>query len=195
MKTNEFYREEIRKRLTDARYRHSLNVADTAARLAKRYGADAEKAYTAGLAHDILKDTPKPEQRAYVLKYCGDADEILLTQPALWHSVAGAEFLKNELGMEDPEIYLAVRYHTSGRKDMTLLEKVVFIADFISADRAYPGVEEMRRYADASLEQAIEEGLNFTICELCKKHQPIYKDTVDAYNDAVLHRLKESING
>ena len=71
---------------------------------------------------------------------------------------------------------------------MTLLEKVVFVADFISADRTYPGVEEMRELARQSLDKTIEEGLNFTIRELCDRRQPIYIDTIQAYNCAVLAR-------
>lgn len=189
MKNDAFYCQEIRRRLTDDRYRHSLCVADSAAMLARRYGGDEAKAYTAGLLHDILKDTPKPELKAYLLSRIPDADPTLLSQPALWHSIAGAEFLQSELEMDDAEIYAAVRYHTSGRAGMSLLEKIVFTADFISADRKYPGVDEVRRMAESSLEEAMEEGLNFTIKQLCDRRQPIYADTIHAYNDIVLQRL------
>ncbi len=185
MNTDEFYRAEIEKRLSEARFIHSLNVADEARRLAERYGADPKKAYTAGLVHDIMKDAPKDVQRAYVIRSGGGDDPVLMSQKALWHAIAGAYVLERELGERDSEILLAVRYHTSGRAGMTLLEKIVFTADFISADRSYPGVEEMRERASRSLAEAMEEGLNFTIKDLCEKRRPIYRDTVDAYNDAV----------
>lgn len=188
MNTDEFYRAEIEKRLSEARYIHSLNVADEARRLAERYGADPKKAYTAGLVHDIMKDAPKDAQREYVIKSVGGDDPVLMSQKALWHAIAGAYVLERELGERDGEILLAVRYHTSGRAGMTLLEKIVFTADFISADRSYPGVEEMRERASRSLAEAMEEGLNFTIKDLCEKRRPIYRDTVEAYNDAVFAR-------
>lgn len=177
--------------MSEKRYRHSLCVAKAAAALAARYGGDEKKAYTAGLIHDILKDMPKEALKAYIEIHIKDADEVLLSQPALWHSVAGADYLKNELDADDTDILMAVRYHTSGRAHMSLLEKIVFVADFISEDRDYPGVEEMRTAAMHSLESAIEEGLNFTIRELCEKRKPIYLDTAAAYNDAVMQRLKQ----
>ena len=188
MNTDEFYRAEIEKRLSEARFIHSLNVADEARKLAERYGADPEKAYTAGLVHDIMKDAPKDVQREYVIRSVGEDDPVLMSQKALWHAIAGAYVLEHELGERDGEILLAVRYHTSGRAGMTLLEKIVFTADFISADRSYPGVEDMRERASRSLAEAMEEGLNFTIKDLCGKRRPIYRDTVDAYNDAVFAR-------
>ncbi|MBQ6165115.1 MAG: bis(5'-nucleosyl)-tetraphosphatase (symmetrical) YqeK [Clostridia bacterium] len=185
MREDAFYLSEIEKRLTYDRFVHSLNVADCAKELALRYGADPAKAYTAGLVHDIMKDAPKDLQREYVIKSTGGTDPVLMSQKALWHAVAGAYVLEHELGCDDEEILRAVRYHTSGRAGMSLLEKIVFTADFISADRKYPGVEEMRVFASRSLAEAMEEGLNFTIKELCAKRRPIYRDTVDAYNEAV----------
>ena len=190
MKPDSFYLSEIEKRLTYGRFVHSLNVADCAKALAERYGADPAKAYTAGLVHDIMKDTPKDALREYVIKSVGGDDRVLMSQKALWHAIAGAYALEHELGVDDKEILLAVRYHTSGRAGMTLLEKIVFTADFISADRNYPGAEEMRVYAFRSLAEAMEEGLNFTIKDLCGKRRPIYRDTVDAYNEAVFARMQ-----
>lgn len=190
MKPDAFYLAEIEKRLTYDRFVHSLNVADAARALAERYGADPAKAYTAGLVHDIMKDAPKELLRECVVKSTGGTDAVLMSQKALWHAVAGAYVLEHELGVDDAEILRAVRYHTSGRAGMTLLEKIVFTADFISADRSYPGVEEMRGAAFRSLAEAMEEGLNFTIKELCEKRRPIFRDTVDAYNDAVFARIQ-----
>lgn len=188
MKSDAFYQQQIKDRLSEKRYLHSLNVAQSAVLLARQYGADEKKAYTAGLVHDILKDDPKEKLLGYIKENMPNADPVLLSQSALWHSVAGAIYLEKSLRVDDPDIIAAVRYHTSGRENMTLLEKVVFVADFISADRTYPGVEEMRELARQSLDKTIEEGLNFTIRELCDRRQPIYIDTIQAYNCAVLAR-------
>ena len=80
----------------------------------------------------------------------------------------------------------AVRCHTSGKKDMSLLEKVLFVADYISADREYPGVERMRQAAYRSLEEAIVEGVLFTVQELMGQRLPVAAESVEAYNDALL---------
>jgi len=183
---NEEFINEIRKQLGDYRFIHSLNVAKTAVELAKRYGADEEKAYTAGILHDVLKDkTPE-----YLLGYL-DENGVLLTQVErsnhkLYHAMAGAVYVKNELGITDKDIINAIRYHTTGRKNMSLLEKVIYIADFISEDRNYDGVERMREKAKLSLECAMEEGLQFSIIELSEKLLPIHPDSIDAYNQIVM---------
>ena len=173
---------EIKKHLTPSRFYHSLNVAYEAYRLAGIYKADREKAFTAGLLHDIMKDTPKQEQ----LKIITD-DGIILTpteksSTKTWHQLSGAVYIKKYLGVKDEDIISAVRYHTTGRENMTLLEKVVYIADYISADRRYPGVERMREKAYRSLDEAMLEGLQFTVIENVKKGFPIHEDSVKAYN-------------
>ena len=99
--------------------------------------------------------------------------------------MSGAAFLEFGLGIRDRELLSAVRCHTSGRKNMTLLEKVLFVADYISADRDYPGVEELRAVARESLEEAIIEGVAFTVQELMSRREPVASASIDAYNDAV----------
>ena len=186
MNENERYIKEIRSRLSDYRFNHSLNVADTARALAEKYGADPEKAYTAGILHDILKDMPKDELFEYTLKCFPCMTQLERVTPKLWHAMAGSEFIRRELAVVDSEIISAVRRHTTGCAGMSTLEKVLFIADFISADREYDGVERMREKAKISLETAMEEGLQFTVCELCGKLSPVHPDTLEAYNEIVL---------
>lgn len=178
---------DIRDRLSDFRYEHSLQVAKTASRLALKYGCDPEKAYIAGLGHDILKELTDEEYFAFFEKENIILTDVEKSAPKLWHAVAGAKYLSNEY-FTDEEIITAVRYHTTGRKNMTLSEKVLFVADFISADRNYPGVEDMRKRAEVSLEFAMEEGLRFTVYELSEKCRPIHPDTVDCYNEILLKR-------
>ena len=88
--------------------------------------------------------------------------------------------------MADEEILSAVRCHTSGKGDMTLLEKVLFVADYISADRDYPGVEDMRLAADRSLEEAMVEGIRFTVNELMEQRLMVAVESIQVYNDAIL---------
>ena len=175
----------VRPHLGDKRFHHSQCVAACAQELARRYGADPEKARKAGILHDVMKDTPGEEQ----LKILADSGIILTdlqkTQPKLWHAMAGAAWVEHTLGLTDPEILGAIRWHTSGRGGMTLLEKVLFVADYISADREYPSVEMMRQAAARSLEETIVRGVAYTLWELTDGCQPLDADSIAAYNEAL----------
>lgn len=175
----------LRPMLSQKRFEHSLNVAQEAVKLAKKYGADEEKAEIAGLLHDILKDTPAEKQLKIISDFGIIMSDVELSARRFWHAISGAVYIRTVLHIEDEEIFDAVRYHTTGRNNMSLLEKVIFIADFISKDRDYPGVEEMRKTAYKSLDKAIVEGIAFTISDLAKNRDAIVPDTIDAYNDAV----------
>ncbi len=177
--------EDIRSRLSDYRYTHSLNVADSCMYLAEKYGFDKEKAYIAGLAHDVLKELSDKEYADFFRENNMELTYVEKTAPKLWHAMAGAEYLKKEYAYDD-EIITAVRYHTTGRENMGLLEKILFVADFISAERDYNGVEDMRERAEISLEKAMEEGLRFTVYELSEKCLPIHPDTIDCYNETII---------
>ncbi|MBO5253931.1 MAG: bis(5'-nucleosyl)-tetraphosphatase (symmetrical) YqeK [Clostridia bacterium] len=184
-KTRQAYIKRLKPMLSEKRFEHSLNVAAEAVKLAKKCGADVEKAETAGLLHDILKDTPADKQLKIISDFGIIMTDVELSAKRFLHAISGAVYIRTELGIDDPEIFDAVRYHTTGRKNMSLLEKVIFIADFISKDRDYPGVEDMRKAAYKNLDKAIVEGIAFTISDLAKNRDVIVTDSVDAYNDAV----------
>lgn len=191
MNVPEKYREYdmlLRSRLDDYRYIHSLGVAKSAKELAALYGADEEKAYTAGLLHDVMKNASPDEQ----LQIMEKADIILspcekLNQK-LWHAIAGAAFLKTELNITDEEIISAVRWHTTGKAGMTTLEKTVYLADFISEDRTYPDVDEVRRLARIDLESAIVYTQKYCIQKLLSQNMIIDPSSVECYNDLVRFR-------
>lgn len=186
---NEEFMNEVRRNLGDYRFIHSLGVAKSAVELAKRFGADEKKAYTAGLLHDIMKDkTPDELVDLIENKYGEKMSDVEKGNYRLFHAIAGALYVEKELGVTDRDIINAIRYHTTGRKNMSLLEKVLYIADFISEDRNYNGVDRMREKAKISLEKAMEEGLQFTIAELCERLLPIHPDSIDAYNEIVMNK-------
>lgn len=185
MNTKE-YQAVIKPFLSEKRYYHSICVSKAAKRLAEKYGADVQKAEIAGILHDIMKDTPQNEQLKMMVRFDIILTDVERSAPKLWHAMLGAAYLKNKLQIEDTEILDAVRYHTTGRANMTLLDKVLFIADFISADRDYPGVDKLREAAGFSLEEAMIEGFTYTIKELADNCKPIHPDTIAAYNQAVL---------
>lgn len=180
-KTEE-YEKLIRERLSDYRFNHSINVAKAAVYLAEKYGADKNKALTAGLLHDIMKEESRDVQIA-----CIEADGHALTaeenaNPSVLHQMSGAAYCRAVLGIDDEEILGAIRFHTTGRADMTLLEKVIYVADLISAERNYPDVEAVRNLAEESLEKTMLYLLKYTINDLVKKEKVIHPDTLNCFN-------------
>ena len=167
----------LKKRMNEHRYEHSLNVAERAVFLAEKNGADAEKARFAGLIHDICKGIPKEEQLEIIKSAGIELDEDTLKSPALWHSVAGAVYCEHELGVTDKDVLNAVRYHTSGRGNMSILEKVVYMADLTSAERNYPDAEYTRNLTDKSLDEGIAYGVRWIASDLEKRGFPKGKDT------------------
>lgn len=170
-------------RLSKKRFTHSMNVADSAMKLADRYGLDKDRCYLAGLVHDICKELPKDEQLEMV-KNCDRAvcAEEFLTPP-LFHAPAGSWYCENVLGIHDEDILNAVRYHTIGRAGMSDVEKAVYLADLISDDRTYKDVEKMRRSAFADIDAAMLEALSFSITDVVGKCSRLPHHTVEAYNE------------
>lgn len=187
--TDEQFIEIIKGRLTEKRFRHSLAVADEAYRLAKRYGCDPDKARTAGILHDILKDTLPQTQLQILHDFDILLSDVEKQAPKLWHARAGAVFIEKVLGLKDREIVDAVRYHTTAKAGMTTLEKVLYLADFTSADRDYDDVDEMRRLVDIGMIPAMKYALRYTICELAGKNAPIHPDTLAAYNECMMAEI------
>lgn len=175
----------LRGRLSEKRFYHSLAVAKEALRLAQKYGADTEKAFLAGLLHDICKDTPKNEQLQIFSEFGIILSALEESAFKLWHAMSGACYIQNILNIKDADIISAVRYHTTAKADMSLLEKIIYLADFTSEDRDYEGADEMRKAMDIGLEHAMREALIFTIDDLKQKGMPVHEDTLNAYREIV----------
>jgi nicotinate-nucleotide adenylyltransferase len=175
------YRELIKPRMSEYRFNHSCAVAQRAKHLAEIWGADPEKAFVAGMVHDICKDIPKEEQLKCITENGIISDDVLLSNPSLWHSAAGSIFLPT-VGVTDPEILSAVRYHTSARANMTLLEEIIYMADITSADRVYDDVDYVRQLCEESLHKATLYALAYIVGDLARQNRPISRDTWEAYN-------------
>ncbi|MBR3835783.1 MAG: bis(5'-nucleosyl)-tetraphosphatase (symmetrical) YqeK [Clostridia bacterium] len=186
--TDEKIIELIGSKLETRRFEHSLNVAESARYLAEKYGYDADKAFTAGLLHDVMKNASPEEQLKVIAESGVELSPAEASNPKLWHAIAGAAYLKTVMGIDDEELYLAVRYHTTGRAGMSLIEKIVYLADYISAERGYNGVEDMRRLCDESMESAILYALEFGIPDLVKKGSVVHPDSVNLYNEVIINR-------
>lgn len=179
----------VKAQLTEHRYQHTLGVMETAIELAKLYGADEKKAELAAIFHDYAKFRPKEEMQQIIVNE-GMNPLLLEYNSELWHAPVGAYLIEKEAGITDPDILDAVRYHTSGRMEMTLLEKVIYLADYIEPGRHFPGVDEVREIAKTSLTDALIASMKNTIVFLLKKNQPVFPDTFDTYNHLILTKEK-----
>lgn len=177
----------VKAQLTEHRYQHTLGVMETATLLASRFGADEKKAELAAIFHDYAKFRPKDEMRQIIVREAMPED-LLEYNTELWHAPVGAYLAEHEAGITDPEVLSAIRYHTSGRRGMTKLEKVIYLADYIEPGRHFPGVEEVRKLAKSNLNDALIMAVQNTILFLMKKNQAIYPESFYTYNDLILNK-------
>ena len=189
MKNNiNVYYELAKNTLSERRYIHSRNVAAAAVRLAKKYGEDVQKAETAGILHDITKEL-KYENQLQIVESGGIIlDDVCKKSPQLLHAVTGMVYCRDTLGITDTDILNAIKHHTTARANMSLLEKIIFIADFISDERDYPDVDVMRAECEKSLEDGMLYGLGFVIPDLVARKRAIHPDALAAYNELVLNK-------
>ena len=175
--------------LPEKRFKHCLGVEQAAIDLAERFGVDVEKAGLAGLLHDYAKKLSDEEFLALIDKYALD--------PALkdwgnnvWHGMVGIYKIQEDLDLKDPEILRAIEIHTVGAGQMTDLDKVIYVADYIEHNRAFPGVDQAREIAILSLNKAVAYETARTVEHLARQGLPIYPQTLETYN-AYVHYLKE----
>lgn len=172
----------LKSHLSQKRYQHSLNVAAECRKLAEEYGEDPDKAYFAGLLHDICKELPAAEQKELVLESGYAVCREELETRSLLHAIAGAYFVRKEFGVEDIDILNSIRFHTVGRAGMTRLEEIVYLGDLISAERDYKDVDKMRKLTYSDLDLAMLEAFSFSIKAVIKKGGVIPPCTVEGYN-------------
>ncbi|MBR6872239.1 MAG: nicotinate-nucleotide adenylyltransferase [Ruminococcus sp.] len=176
------YKNFIKSHLSKKRAQHSFNVAEAAVKLARQYGADEDKAYLAGLLHDVCKELPPAEQLEYVNRSDLDVSEVEKGTVALYHAIAGSVFVKEHFGIQNEEIIRAIRYHTVACGNMDKLSQIIYLADLISEDRDYKDVKKMRKYAEQGLEKAMLEALKFSIADSVGKENTIPLCTLESYN-------------
>lgn len=146
----------LKETLDPVRYRHSLGVAFTSASLAMRYATDVEKAFLAGLLHDSAKYMTKAEYLEKAAEFGLTVTDAEKSAPGLLHAKLGAVFAERFYGVTDPDVLNAIRYHTTGRAGMSLLEKIVCIADYIEPSRpTLPLIDQIRELAFTDIDRAI----------------------------------------
>ncbi len=175
----------MRNRLDHELFVHSLGVADAAASLADRYGADQDKAYLAGIIHDYGKRFSAQELLEAAGKLGISLDRITRQETRLLHAPVGAVLIKNELQIKDPEIILAVANHTTGCRGMGRLEKVLYLADYIEEGREFPAAEKIRQVAFEDLDRALLEAVEFAIRSVLDRKLMLHPRSVAFRNELV----------
>jgi len=177
----------LRTRYSAELFRHSLGVAETAADLAAIYRADEAKAYLAGLLHDYVKEVD-PElllEQAKHLKI--SVDPVTWSERhKLLHAPVGAALLEKELGVDDPEILQAVSLHTTGKPGMSVLEKVIYLADLIEPNREFDGVDRLRKMSRICLDQAVLAAVNITIYLVLNRNLLLHPNSVNLRNELIV---------
>ncbi|HFQ0456565.1 TPA: bis(5'-nucleosyl)-tetraphosphatase (symmetrical) YqeK [Enterococcus faecium] len=173
--------QKIQMRMSEQRFKHVLGVEETAVALAKKYSASPEKASIAALTHDYAKERPDEEFKMVIVRD-GFDPELLNYNNAIWHGLVGASFVERELGITDAEILHAIRVHTTGAAKMSLLDKIIYVADYIEPGRDFPGVQDARAIAWADLDEAVAFETKHTLAHLLAQEQQIYPKTIETYN-------------
>lgn len=187
---NEFdcYEKELHHYIEEKRFRHSIGVACTAYLLAIRYGENPKDAYFAGLLHDIAKRMPLTRQMKLCEKIELHPDEI--AYPKMLHAPAGAGFVQKQYDIRDEKILRAIRFHTMGDKDMTLFDKIIYMADYIEPCRDFDGLEELRSLTFSDIDRAIIRGIDMTILSLVEEHRKISPVLLTVRNDLLEREQK-----
>ncbi len=177
--------------LKPARYTHSLGVEKMSAELAMAHGADVEKAAFAGRYHDIAKCFDDETMNSYVRKF--GLDDMYIDNNPLAHSKVAAGILHEKFGVNDEEVLDAVRYHTTGREDMTLLDEIVYVADAIEENRNYPGLKELQEQAMTDLDGACLFIMDYMLGRLELKGRIPDHDTTAA-REFIINRIEHNNN-
>lgn len=181
MKSFEEIYKVVENTLSERRFYHSVCVMNRAVEYAQIYGIDVEKAKLAGLVHDIAKEVPKEMCIENAEKLGVKLDEVEKINPALIHAKAGAKIAEVEFGL-DKEICDAIAYHTTGKENMTTLQKIIYLADFTGIDRKFDDLDYLYNLCKENLDKAMLYSLRKTILEKVDENKIMHLDTVKAYN-------------
>lgn len=173
--------EQVEKRLSDKRFKHVLRVEETALKLAKKHGVNQEKVSIAALLHDVAKDESDSEMMDLVISENLDLD-LLQYGNAIWHAPVGAIQAQRDFDIEDEEILNAIRHHTVAAPEMSAVEQVIYVADYIEPGRDFEGIKTAREWAEKDLAEAVKYEIAETMINLVENKRKIYPKAIDSYN-------------
>ena len=168
--------------MSDYRFQHVLRVEEMALRLADQWQVEPELASVAALTHDFTKERPDTDFIQVIKNKSLDSD-LLNWGNNIWHGVVGAEMVADELEITNSDILTAIRQHTTGAADMSLLSQILYMADYIEVGRDFPGVEEVRTLAFEDLGASVGWQTQHTLAYLVAKRVPVYPGTLTTYNN------------
>ncbi len=186
----EFYKQHLKNKLSPKRFEHCTNVANCAAELAKIYGENEEKASVAGLLHDVTKEL-SDDEHIEILKDSDISFENF--PPKLFHGISGSKYVKQKLGIADESIRTAIRYHTTGRENMSMLEKIVFVADYVSPERKWLDAKELYELAKSDIDKVALCKLLMAVYNCLKRGQIVHFDTLAACKQ-IIYQKRDELN-
>ena len=183
-------KEDLKIVLSDSRYNHSISVMNMCEALASKYNVNVKKAKLVGLMHDMAKDMTKEEKIQYVKNNNIECSLIEEKIVEILHGKIAADICKKKYQF-DEEMCTAIKYHTTGKENMTLLEKILFIADKIDETRNYEGVEDLRELAFEDLDKAILKNIDDTLIINIQKNKLILEESIKTRNNLLLSSEKD----
>lgn len=177
----EIINKDIKMKLSEHRYIHSIGVMEKAEELALYYGLDSKKARLIGLAHDIAKQMTVEEIKNYIEEYDLELDEVERLNTSLIHAKIGADICEREYDF-DEQMVNAVKYHTTGNPEMDMMAKIIFMADKIEENRNYIGIERRRKLTLEDIDEAIIETINYTTQYCIETNELIHPDSINTRN-------------
>jgi putative HD superfamily hydrolase of NAD metabolism len=180
----------LRENLKDSRYEHTLGVVEMAKKLAEINGVDKERAELAALVHDCAKNLHINELFKILQENSIEIDEIECKSPQLLHGKVGAVLGEKLMDINDKEILSAVKYHTTGKANMSTLEKIIYIADYIEPNRNFDGVDKLREITLENLDRGVLGGIDNTLIYIINNGGLIHPNTINARN-YLINTLKE----
>lgn len=178
----EAMKDTLRKYLDDRRYMHSIEVMNLSMELAEKYGEDIYRAQVAGLLHDCAKCLSYDKMVEKSIEYNADVDDLMLAGGVLLHGPVGARMARYIFGIDDFDVLMAIKYHSTGRKDMTMLDKIIYIADYIEPGRAFSGIDKVRKMVYIDIDRAVLMAIDNTLDYILAEGKLIHPYTIDARN-------------
>lgn len=175
------FMEKVISLITPNKQNHTLGTIKAASELALFYGANLEDAQNSALLHDITKHLNKNEQLALCEKYGIILGNVERANPKLLHAITASEIARDTYNMNE-SVCRAIRFHTTLCDDMTLLDKIIYVADYIEENRSFDGVDKARELAFISIDETLRYCLDTTILEIIKKGDLLHLDTIKARN-------------
>lgn len=185
-------KQKLEGRLKPRLYNHSIATGEMAEKIARLYDADEKKAFLAGILHDVAKEMSKKELLVYAKSRRIKIDAIQEKQAGLLHGAVGAYIIKNEFEINDDEILHAIEIHSTGSKNMSLLDKIIYLSDSAEPNRDYDGVEMIRDLIfHGELDNALIEAMRIKLIYVVEKKVMLHLDSIEAWNEIVRNLKSE----